>query len=141
MATGRRKQSRRRREQGCRAARIGDLLLDLHQGLRKIEECRRELKDLGFSHERWQEIVNDVDPELRFGLRPKMLDEIVKYLQGAAEPVRRDVLVRELAAQGAGLVVRVRQSIAAHLRNKSLTLFPDDKIGLPAWKKDVPRSG
>jgi hypothetical protein len=141
MATGRRKQSRRRREQAGRAERIGDLLLDLHQGLRKIEECRRELKDLGFSRERWQEIVNDVDPELRFAMRPKLLDEIVKYLESAAEPVRRDVLVRELAAQGGGLVLRVRQSVAAHLRGKSLALFPGDRIGLPEWKSNIQSSG
>jgi hypothetical protein len=141
MATSRRKQSRRRREQACRAARIGALLLDLHHGLRKVEQCRRALKQLGFSPQRWQEIVNDVSPELRFAVRPRLLDEIVNYLESAAEPVRRDVLVRELAEQGAGLLLRVRHSVAAHLRNRSLALFPDDKIGLPEWKNDVRGSG
>ena len=132
-----RKRKPRRRQQACRSARLGALLLKLHHGLRKVELCRRELKELGFSDRRWQEIVNDVNPEMRFAVRPRLLDAIVDFLESAAEPVPREVLTRELTAQGAGLLLRVRHSIATNLRNKSLALYPDDKIGLPEWKRDV----
>jgi hypothetical protein len=137
MATSKRKSRRQRREQPCRSARLGALLLKLHHGLRKVELCRRELKELGFSDRRWQEIVNDVNPDMRFAVRPRLLDAILDFLESAAEPVPREVLARELTAQGAGLLLRVRHSIAANLRNKSLASFPGDKIGLPEWKKDA----
>ena len=134
--SSRKKSPARRRRSMCAPARIGALLLSLHHALRRVERCRRTLVRAGFSEKRWQEIVNEVSPELRFALRPKLLDAIVYYLETAGEPVGRELLVRELTAQGAGLWVHVRQSIAANLRNKSLVLYPDDKIGLPEWRKE-----
>ena len=141
MATSRgKKRPRRRRESAGQSARIGKLLLDLHHALRRVERCRQTLKRLGFPDRRWQEIVNDVNPELRFALRPKLLDAMVDYLESAAEPVDREVLASELTAQGAGLLLRVRHSIAINVRNRRLALFPGDKIGLPEWKKEVQES-
>jgi hypothetical protein len=135
--THKKRSRRQRRNSACRSTRIGALLLDLHSALRRVELCRRALNNMGFSQRRWQEIVNDLDPDLRFLVRPKLLDAIVSYLDSAAEPVCRDVLVRELTAQGAGLLLRVEHSIAANLRNQSLVLYPDDKIGLPEWKTSI----
>lgn len=131
----------RRGKRGCDSKRVGQVLLQVHQALRKLENCRRYLRGAGFSERRWLEIINDVNPELRFAMRPRLLDEIVEYLDTAGQPVARDLLVRELAAQGAGLLVRVRHCIAVNLRNKSLALFPGDRIGLPEWKKSVEESG
>ena len=54
---------------GTAAARVGPLLLTLSKALRDVERCRITLKAMGFSQKRWQEIVNDVNPELRFVLR------------------------------------------------------------------------
>ena len=54
------------------ASNVGALLIDLRNALQQAERCRLALRDLGYSHERWQEIVKDVDPELRFGRRCSM---------------------------------------------------------------------
>src|SRR5438105_1746559 len=56
------------------AASIGTLLLTLCNALQEVERCRIALKAMGYSQKRWQEIVNDVNPELRFVLRAQMLD-------------------------------------------------------------------
>jgi hypothetical protein len=115
------------------ASNVGALLIDLRNALQQAERCRLALRDLGFSRERWQEIVKDVDPELRFVLRPQVLDAIVVYLQSAGKPVKRPTLIRGLNTQGAGTLQRIQQSITIHLRAGNLVLFPGKKIGLPAW--------
>lgn len=120
---------------GTAAARVGPLLLTLSQALREIERCRIALKAMGFSQKRWQEIVNDVNPELRFVLRSQMLDAIIAYLKSAGKPVEKNRLARALYAQGAGPMQRIRQSITINLRAGNLTLHPGNKVGLPAWKK------
>jgi hypothetical protein len=120
---------------GTAAARVGPLLLTLSQALREIERCRIALKAMGFSQKRWQEIVNDVNPELRFVLRSQMLDAIIAYLKSAGKPVEKNRLTRALYAQGAGPMQRIRQSITINLRAGNLTLHPGNKVGLPAWKK------
>src|SRR5262249_43135416 len=83
------------------AANVGALLLDLRNALQQAERCRLALRDLGYTHERWQEIVKDVDPELRFVLRPQILDAIIIRLQSVGKPVKRQTLVRDLNIQGA----------------------------------------
>ena len=120
---------------GTAAARVGPLLLTLSQALREIERCRIALKAMGFSQKRWQEIVNDVNPELRFVLRSQMLDAIIAYLKSAGKPVEKNRLTRALYAQGAGPMQRIRQSITTNLRIGNLTLYSGNKVGLPAWKK------
>ena len=90
---------------------------------------------MGFSQKRWQEIINDVNPELRFVLRSQMLDAIIAYLKSAGKPVEKTRLTRALYAQGAGPMQRIRQSITINLRAGNLTLHPGNKVGLPAWKK------
>jgi hypothetical protein len=120
---------------GSAAASIGPLLLTLCSALREIERCRIALKAMGFSQKRWQEIMNDVNPELRFVLRSQMLDAIVAYLKSAGKPVERNRLARALYAQGAGPMQRIRQSITANLRIGNLTLHSGNKVGLPVWKK------
>jgi hypothetical protein len=85
------------------ASNIGALLLDLRNALQQAERCRLALKALGFSQARWQEIVRDVDPEMRFALRPQILDAIITYLQSVGGPINRQELVRDLNAQGAGI--------------------------------------
>jgi hypothetical protein len=120
---------------GTAAARVGPLLLTLSQALREIERCRIALKAMGFSQKRWQEIVNDVNPELRFVLRSQMLDAIIAYLKSAGKPVEKNRLTRALYAQGAGPMQRIRQSITINLRAGNLTLHPGNRVGLPAWKK------
>lgn len=117
------------------ASNIGALLLDLSNALQQAERCRLALKTLGFSQARWQEIVRDVDPELRFALRPQILDAIIIYLQSVGEPVNRQELVRILNAQGAGIPQRIKQSITQNLRSGYLMLYPGNKVGLPDWKK------
>jgi len=119
---------------GTAAARVGPLLLSLSQALRDVERCRIALKAMGFSQKRWQEIVNDVNPELRFVLRGQMLDPIVAYLKSVGKPVERNRLQRALFAQGAGPMQRIRQSITMNLRAGNLTLHSGSKVGLPAWK-------
>src|SRR5215467_2359520 len=120
---------------GTAAARVGPLLLELSRALREIERCRITLKAMGFSQKRWQEIVNDVNPELRFVLRAQMLDPIVAYLKSVGKPVERNQLQRALYKQGAGPMQRIRQSITTNLRAGNLTLHSGNRIGLPAWKK------
>jgi hypothetical protein len=120
---------------GTAAARVGPLLLTLSQALREVERCRIALKAMGYSQKRWQEIVNDVNPELRFVLRSQMLDAIIAYLKSAGKPVEKNRLARALYAQGAGPIQRIRQSITTNLRIGNLTLYSGNKVGLPAWKK------
>ena len=55
-----------RREGPPLAASVGAVLLDLRDALQQAERCRLALLRLGFSQERWQEIVRDVDQEQRF---------------------------------------------------------------------------
>ena len=116
------------------AARVGPLLLNLSDALHEVERCRIALKAMGFPQSRWQEIVNDVNPELRFVVRAQMLDPVVAYLKSAGKPVERNRLARALYAQGAGPMQRIRQSITANLRTGNLTLYSGNKVGLPAWK-------
>jgi hypothetical protein len=117
------------------AASVGPLLLTLCNALREVERCRIALKAMGYSQKRWQEIVNDVNPELRFIVRGQMLDPIVAYLKSAGKPMERNRLARALYNQGAGPMQRIRQSITINLRAGNLTLHPGNKVGLPAWKK------
>lgn len=117
------------------AASVGALLLCLRNALQQAERCRIALKALNYSHARWQEIVNDVNPELRFVLQSQMLDSIVTYLKSAGRPVNRKMLVRKLYAQAAGPIQRIRQSITLNLRAGNLTLHSGDKVGLPTWKR------
>jgi hypothetical protein len=119
----------------CQAAKIGAVLLALEDVIHRAERCRQKLKRFGFSQRRWQEIVNDVEPDLRFLVRPKILDTIINYLHGTGKPMKREVLVRQLTAQGAGHPRRIRQSITNNLRNRNLALYSKSEIGLPEWKK------
>lgn len=116
-------------------ASIGQLLLDLRDALQRAQRCRWALQRLGYSDKRWQEIVRDVDPELRFALRPQMLDAIISHLQSVGKPVNRRTLARVLHLQAAGPLQRIRQTITLNLRSGNLTLCPGDKVGLPSWKK------
>ena len=116
------------------AASVGPLLLTLCNALQEVERCRIALRAMGYSQKRWQEIVNDVNPELRFVLRAQMLDPIVAYLKSVGKPVERNRLARALYAQAAGPMQRIRQSITANLRTGNLTLYPGNKVGLPSWK-------
>ena len=120
---------------GSAAASVGPLLLALSNALREVERCRIALKAMGFPQKRWQEIVNDVNPELRFVLRAQILDAIVAYLKSVGKPVERNQLQRALYRQGAGPMQRIRQSITTNLRAGHLTLHSGSKVGLPAWKK------
>ncbi len=119
---------------GPLASNIGALLLDLRNALQQAERCRLALIDLGYSQTRWQEIVKDVNPELRFDLRPQILDAIITRLQSIGEPVNRQELVRDLNTQGAGIPQRIKQSNTQNLRSGNLMLCSGGKIGLPAWK-------
>lgn len=119
---------------GTAAARVGPLLLTLSKALREVERCRIALKAMGYSQKRWQEIVNDVNPELRFVLKAQMLDPIVAYLKSVGKPVERNRLQRALYNQGAGPMQRIRQSITTNLRAGNLTLHSGSRVGLPAWK-------
>jgi hypothetical protein len=78
------------------------------------------------------EIVQDVDPGLRFLARPQVLDVIVALLEKAGKPLGREALVRTLLVQG-GTSRQIRYSIHGYLRSGSLTLYRGDKIGLPEW--------
>lgn len=120
---------------GTAAARVDPLLLTLCNALREVERCRIALKAMGYSQKRWQEIVNDVNPELRFIVRGQMLDPIVAYLKSVGKPMERNRLARALYNQGAGPMQRIRQSITMNLRAGNLTLHSGNKVGLPAWKK------
>jgi hypothetical protein len=114
---------------------VGPILLDLRNALRQAERCRRALSNMGYSRQRWQEIVNDVDPELRFMVRPKMLDKIIIYLRSAGEPVDRNLLIQDVSVQSAVALRRIRQIVTANLHNTNLELYGDNKVGLPEWKK------
>ena len=108
------------------------MLLDLHDAIRSAQQCRQTLHALGISRKEWLEIVQDVDPDMRFLARPQLLDVIVALLQKAGKPLGREALVRTLLVQG-GSSRQVRYCIHGYLRNGSLTLFRGDKIGLPEW--------
>jgi hypothetical protein len=115
------------------ASNVGALLLDLRNALQQAERCRLALIGLGYSRTRWQEIVKDVDPELRFVLRPQILDAIITRLQSVGGPVERRQLVRDLIAQGAGVPQRIKQSISQNLRAGNLVLCAGNKVALPEW--------
>jgi hypothetical protein len=117
------------------AASVGTLLLTLRNALQQVEFCRVALHSMGYSQKRWQEIVNDVNPELRFVLQSQMLDPIIAYLQSVGKPVNRNKLARDLYAQAVGPIQRIRQSITTNLRSGNLTLHYGNKVGLPAWKE------
>jgi hypothetical protein len=116
------------------AASVGSILLDLRDALQKAERCRLALRRLGYSQKRWQEIVRDVNQELRFILRPQLLDAIVLHLESVGEPVGRKTLALRLHAQAAGSLVRIRQAITTNLRSGNLVLIDGDKVSLPAWR-------
>jgi len=117
------------------AISVGPILLDLHNALQRAERCRVALIGLGYSREHWQEIVRDVNPELRFVLSPRLLDKIIAYLESVGRPLSRKSLTHTLHLQGAGTMQRIRQSITVNLRSGNLAHFPDYKVGLPAWKE------
>jgi hypothetical protein len=108
------------------------VLLDLHDAIRNAQRCRQTLHALGISRNEWMEIVQDVDPDLRFLARPQVLDVIVALLEKAGKPLGREALVRTLLVQG-GTSRQIRYSIHGYLRSGSLTLYRGDKIGLPEW--------
>lgn len=113
-------------------AKIGAVLLDLHDAMRRAQQCRQTLHALGISRKEWMEIVQDVDQDLRFMARPQALDVIVALLETAGKPLGREALVRALLMQG-GSSRQVRDLIHGYLHNKSLVLYRGDKIGLPEW--------
>jgi hypothetical protein len=117
------------------AISVGPILLELHNALQRAERCRVALIGLGYSREHWQEIVRDVNPELRFVLSPRLLDKIIAYLESVGRPLSRKSLTHTLHLQGAGTMQRIRQSITVNLRSGNLAHFPDYKVGLPAWKE------
>jgi|SRR5215831_1597240 len=133
MVRGKRKEPKPAALQGpYQGAKIGTVLLDLHDAIRSAQQCRQILHALGISRKEWMEIVEDVDPDLRFLARPQELDVIVALLEKAGKPLDRLALVRALLEQG-GSSRQVRYSIHRYLRNGRLTLYPGDKIGLPEW--------
>src|SRR6476469_1083611 len=117
-----------------RVVNIGPLLLELRDALRRAERCRIALFRMGYSRKRWLEIVNEVNPELRFVLKSQMLDPIVTYVKSVGKPANRSTLSREFYAQAAGPMQRSRQSITVNLRSGNLTLYPGNRVGLPDWK-------
>jgi len=117
------------------ATSIGPLLLNLNNALQQVELCRISLRAMGYPQKRWQEIVNDVNPELRFVLQSQMLDPIIAYLKSVGKPVNRNKLARDLYAQAVGPIQRIRQSITMNLRSGNLTHHSGNKVGLPAWKE------
>jgi hypothetical protein len=118
----------------ARIANIGLLLLELRDAIRWVERCRIALFRMGYSQKRWLEIVNEVNPELRFVLQSQMLDPIITYLKSVGKPVDRNRLARELYAQAVGPIQRIKQSITTNLRSGNLTLHSGNRVGLPAWK-------
>ena len=117
------------------ATRVGPVLLTLNKALQEVEHCRITLQSMGFPQKRWQEIVNDVNPELRFVVQAQMLDPIIAYLKSVGKPVNRNKLARDVYAQAAGPMQRIRQSITTNLRSGKLTLHHGNKVGLPEWKE------
>jgi hypothetical protein len=133
MVRGRRKDPEPAPRSGpCPGAKIGTVLLDLRDAIRHAQQCRLALHALGISRKEWQEIVQDVDPDMRFLARPQMLDEIVALLDKAGEPLDREALIRTLLMQGRSSR-QVRFCIQGYLRNGSLVLYRGNKIGLPEW--------
>ena len=132
MVRGRRKLEPVVRPGPCPGAKIGTVLLDLHDAIRNAQQCRQTLHALGISRKEWLEFVQDVDPEMRFLARPRLLDVIVSLLEKAGKPLGREALVRTLLVQG-GSSRQVRYCIQVYLRNGSLALYRVDKIGLPEW--------
>jgi hypothetical protein len=129
----------RKRVNGVSSATcIGKTLLDLSKALRKADKCRRTLTKLGFSHQRWQEIVNDVDPEFRFMVRPKVLDAILIYLHSVRGPVSKELLIDHLCRQSVGTIQRLRQSITINIRSGRLVVDQQNKISLPEWQNRIP---
>ena len=115
-------------------ASAGKLLLDLRDALYRAKRCRVALSGMGYSREEWQGIVKDIDPELRFVMRPQVFDAILVYLEYVGKPVNKSELVRALHAQGAATPQRIRQSITLNLRCGNLVPYPGNKIGLPQWR-------
>jgi hypothetical protein len=109
------------------------VLLDLHDAIRSAQQCRQTLHVLGISRKEWLEIVEDVDPDMRFLARPRLLDVLVALLEKAGKPLPRETLVRTLIVQG-GSSRQIRYSIQGYLRSGSLTMFRGDNIGLPEWR-------
>jgi hypothetical protein len=120
-----------RLERELQEGKLGTVLLDLRSGLLKIERSRRALTEYGLSQRRWLEIVKDIDPNLRFLVRPQVMDAIVVYLESVDGPVERTQLVNEMAARGVGTWERIRQIIRMNLQNGKLKLLAENKIGLP----------
>jgi hypothetical protein len=135
MTRGKRGEPESWREQArpVAAVKVGSVLLELRDVLRRAEKCRQTLCAVGYSRKQWQDLVNSVAPELRFIVRPQILDVIKIYLRSVGEPVSRETLVNEVNAQGAGSIQRIRSCVTTGLRSRSLTLFPGNKIGLPKW--------
>jgi hypothetical protein len=115
------------------ASNVGVILLELHHALRTAERCRVALRQLGYSQKRWQEIVKDVNPELRFMLRPQIVDDIITHLQSVGKPIDRNALTVRIHAQGSGHLMRIKQAITINLRSGVFKRFGENKIGLPAW--------
>jgi hypothetical protein len=115
--------------------KLGANLLELRDALVRAEYSRQRLMENGFSQQRWIEIVNDVNPGLRFAARPQVLDAIVIYLQGSGKPVSRRLLVRVVAIQTMWTFERIHHAINVSLRAGKLILFPRNAIGLPEWKQ------
>ncbi len=132
MVRGRRKLEPGTRPGPCSGTKIGSVLLDLHDAIRSAQQCRQTLHALGISQREWLEIVQDVDPDMRFLARPHGLDAIVAILQKAGKPLDREALVQMLLVQG-GSSRQVRYRIHGYLRDGRLTLYRGDKIGLPEW--------
>ena len=133
MVRGRRKLEPATQPGPCPGAKIGTVLLDLHDAIRSAQHCRQTLHVLGISRKAWLEIVGDVGPDMRFLARPRLLDVIVALLEKAGKPLGRETLVRTLIVQG-GSSRQIRYSIQGYLRSGSLTLFRGDNIGLPEWR-------
>lgn len=117
-------------------SRIGEKLLELRDAVRKAEDCRRYLASYGLSQKRWHEIAADVDPHLRFMVRPQLRDDIVTYLDSLGKPADLNRLVTDLHARGAGTVERIRQVIRLSLQSGRLERNPDNSISLPEARSD-----
>jgi hypothetical protein len=115
--------------------KIGDTLLKFRNALIRAKKCRRVLVQQDFSQERWMEIVAEVEAELRFIVRPDLLDAVVQHLLKAGKPITRRAVVRDLVQQRVGGAERIRQSITLGLRSGELTLFPGKMIGISRWKE------
>lgn len=113
-------------------------MLELRDALHRAKRCRMALGGLGYSREQWQKIVKDIDPELRFMLRPQVFDAVLVYLESVGKPVSRDALIRTLHAQAAGTPQRIRQAITLNLRCGNLMSHPGNRVGLPQWRDKKP---